>query len=168
MLTHYLTTVLAADPPTSGEDTIHPPVSLFRDLFPQFASVTDEQYAFWATQAVLVTGPLESCLGDRFDLATMLVTAHYLTQQGIGTGTESQMAAQGMGGFSRIKSGSLELQRDSTSRDASMGDWGTTAYGQRAFAMMRPCFSGPRVTGTGALCVGGFNGFSGRLRDWNF
>lgn len=135
-----------------------PPKDIFTELFPAFAAVTDDQHTFWSAQAVLVTEPLQACLGERMDLATMLVTAHYLTESGIGTGAESEMAAQGMGGFRRIKSGSIDLERgDSKSSDAS--SWSTTSYGARVWPMLRACVAGPRVTGTGTLCT--FPGYPG-------
>ncbi|WP_284279023.1 DUF4054 domain-containing protein, partial [Sphingobium jiangsuense] len=77
----------------------------FIAIFPSFAAVTDDAYAFWSAQAALVTGPMEGCLGAQMDLATMLATAHYLALAGIGAGAESEMAAQGASGFRRIKSG---------------------------------------------------------------
>ncbi|TCM21480.1 uncharacterized protein DUF4054 [Novosphingobium sp. PhB165] len=130
-----------------------PNKATFIAIFPAFAAVTDEQYAFWSAQAALITDPMEACLGARMDLATMLVTAHYLTQQGIGTGTEAEMAAQGASGFTRIKSGQLELQRsDSSGTDADGGDWATTSYGQRVWPMLSACAgSGPLVSGTGRV-----------------
>lgn len=129
-----------------------PPKATFTALFPAFAAVTDDQYAFWSAQAVLVTEPLQDCLGDRMDLATMLATAHFLAESGIGTGAESEMAAQGMAGFKSIKSGTLSLERGDSS--ISAGSWSTTSYGARVWPMLSACLAGPRVTGTGALpCV---------------
>jgi hypothetical protein len=128
-----------------------PPQDTFTGLFPAFAAVTAEQYAFWSAQAVLATGPLEGCLRQRMDLATMLATAHYLTEAGIGAGTESEMVAQGMGGFKRIKSGSLDLERGDAKAAEDAGPWGSTSYGLRLWPMLRACSIGPRVTGTGTL-----------------
>lgn len=135
----------------------------FIEVFPAFAAVTDTQYDFWSAQAALVTEPIETCLGDRMDLATMLATAHMLTESGVGTGAESEMAAQGMGGFKSIKSGTLSIERgDAKAADA--GAWGTSSYGLRLWPMLKACVSGPRVTGTGTLVGGcGFNGFAGPL-----
>ncbi|MGJ8477256.1 DUF4054 domain-containing protein [Sphingobium yanoikuyae] len=136
-----------------------PTKATFIAIFPAFAAVTDEAYVFWSAQAVLITEPLEACLGARMDLATMRATAHYLTQAGIGTGTESQMAAEGASGFKRIKSGTIDLERFDSSRAADMGDWGTTSYGQQVYPMLKACLAGPRVTGTGPVIGGcGFGG----------
>lgn len=97
-----------------------------------------------------VTEPLQSCLGDSMDLATMLATAHYLTEQGIGTGAESEMAAQGMSGFKRIKSGSLELQRGEGT-GGSPGKWSSTSYGARFFELTSGCVGGPGVARSGTV-----------------
>lgn len=131
-----------------------PPKADFIAIFPTFAAVTDEQYAFWSEQATLVTEPIADCLGQRMDLATMLVTAHYLVLAGIGAGAESEIAAQGTSGFKRIKSGSLELERGDADKASTMGEWGATSYGQRAWPMLSACLAGPRVAGTGTVPYG--------------
>jgi hypothetical protein len=141
-----------------------PDKTTFTGLFPGFAAVTDEQYAFWSAQAVLVTEPMQDCLADRMDLATMLATAHYLTESGIGTGAESEVAAQGMAGFKSIRSGSITLDRGDAKAASDAGAWGTSSYGLRLYPMLKACLSGPRVTGTGcAVACGGFNGYAGPL-----
>lgn len=136
--------------------------------FPAFAGVSPASVAVWHGQAVmLITESLTACLGSRADMATMLLTAHYLTLAGLGTGTEAQMAAQGMAGFKSIKSGSLSLDRGDISTKG--GEMGTTSYGARAWAMISPCLTGPRVTGTGCVVGGGvFNGFAGVLPPWGY
>jgi hypothetical protein len=131
-----------------------PTLDTFTGVFPAFAAATEEQYTFWSAQAVLVTEPLQDCLGDRMDLATMLVTAHYLTEQGIGAGAESEMAAQGMGAFKRIKSGTIDLERADKAESSDAGTWGATSYGVRAWPMLKACIAGPRVTATGSLPCG--------------
>ena len=141
-----------------------PAKTTFTGLFPAFAAVTDEQYTFWSGQAVLVTEPLQNCLGDRMDLATMLAIAHFLVESGIGTGAESEMAAQGASGFKSIKSGTISLDRGDVKTASDAGAWGTSSYGLRLYPMLKACLAGPRVTGTGALpCGGAFNGFAGPL-----
>lgn len=137
----------------------------FIAIFPAFAAVADEAYAFWSARAGRIVEPMQACLGDDADLAAMLLTAHLLTLQGIGTGAEAEMAAQGASGFKRIKSGTIELDRgDAASIGADMGEYGATSYGQQVFPMLKACLAGPRVTGTGAVIGGcGFNGFAGPL-----
>jgi len=143
-----------------------PDKDTFTALFPAFASVEQAAYDFWSAQAALITEPMQDCLGARMDLATMLVTAHYLTQQGIGTGTEAQVSAQGANGFKSIKSGSLSLERaDTTSTSEEAGDWGATSYGLRAWPMLSTCAgSGPIVSSTGRV-VGSF-GYQAGPMPW--
>lgn len=134
-----------------------PPKADFIAIFPAFAAVTDDAYAFWSAQAALVTGPMEGCLGAQMDLATMLATAHYLALAGIGTGAESEMAAQGASGFRRIKSGTIELERADSAGSGDGGEWAATSYGQRVWPMLKICVAGPLVTGTGTIpCAGGY------------
>lgn len=134
----------------------------FLTAFPSFAAVGVPTIALWKAQAELITSGLADCLGDRADMATMLLTAHYLTLAGVGTGAESEMAAQGMAGFKSIKSGTLSLDRGEVSTKG--GEFAATSYGARAWAMIAPCLAGPRVTGTGYVVGGcGFNGWAGPL-----
>lgn len=144
-----------------------PPLAQFTAAFPAFAAVTQETYDFWSTDAARQVEQFTDCLGDRIDLAAMRATAWLLTDAGIGTGTDAQMAAQGAQGFKSIRSGSLSLERgDSASADAA-GIYGTNAYGLAYWGMIKPCLAGPRVTGTGYLPGGcGFNGFAGTLPPW--
>lgn len=143
-----------------------PDLADFTARFPSFAGVSNDTYALWSADAAAITGAKESCLGDRIDLATMYLTAHYLTGVGIGTGAESEMAAQGAAGFKAIRSGSLSLERAEES-GADAGQFGTTSWGRQFWAMFRGCVSGPLVTGTGCLPYsGGFNGYAGPLPPW--
>lgn len=134
-----------------------PDKATFTSIFPPFAAVTDEAYTFWSARAARIVDPLQACLGDDADLAAMLITAHLLTLQGIGTGAEAEMAAQGASGFKRIKSGTIDLERTDSASAASMGEYGATGYGQQVWPMLKACVAGPRVTGTGALC--GYGGY---------
>ncbi len=141
-----------------------PDKATFTGIFPAFAAVSNEAYAFWSAQAALITEPLQDCLGARMDLATMRATAWYLTDAGIGTGAESEMAAQGASGFKRIKSGTIDLEKADAAPSQTAGVYGSNSYGVAFYAMIRPCIAGPRVTGTGAVVGGcGFNGFAGPL-----
>ncbi|QEH79940.1 DUF4054 domain-containing protein [Sphingomonas sp. C8-2] len=128
-----------------------PSKATFTGLFPAFAAVTSDQYTFWSARAGRVVDPIQTCLDEDADLACMLLTAHYLTQQGIGTGADAVAAAQGASGYKRIKSGSIDLERADAADSAGMGDYGTTSYGQRVYPMLKACLAGPRVTDTGVL-----------------
>jgi len=149
---------MAYTPPTKAD---------FIAIFPAFAAVEDAAYTFWSTRAARVVNGLQACLADDADLAAMLITAHLLTLQGIGSGAEAEMAAQGASGFKRIKSGTIDLERADNTPAAGMGEYGATSYGQQVWPMLKACVAGPRVTGTGSLCGGyGYNGFAGPLPPW--
>ncbi|KQX18416.1 MULTISPECIES: DUF4054 domain-containing protein [unclassified Sphingomonas] len=142
-----------------------PDKATFTGLFPAFAAVTTDQYAFWSARAGRIVDPIQACLADDADLACMLLTAHYLTQQGIGTGADAVASAQGASGFKRIKSGSIDLERDDSSADAAMGEYGATSYGKRVYPMLKSCLGGPRVTGTGVPVCGTWPyGYEGPIR----
>lgn len=128
-----------------------PNKATFIAAFPTFAAVSDDAYTLWSARAGRVIDPIQSCLGSDKDLAAMLLTAHYLTLQGIGTGAESEMAAQGASGFRRLKSGTLELDRGEAK--TSGGEFAATSYGQRVWPMIRACLGGPRVSATGSWPV---------------
>lgn len=125
-----------------------PDKAAFIAAFPAFAAIDDAPYALWSARAGRIVDQIATDLGDDADLAAMLLTAHYLTLQGLGTGTEAQLAAQGASGFIRFKSGSLELER-SPQAAAGAGDMASTSYGAQVWAMLRPFFAGPRIAGTG-------------------
>lgn len=141
-----------------------PDKATFLALFPSFAAVEAAAYAFWSDRAGRIIDPMQDCLGADTDLAAMLVTAHLLTLQGIGTGAEAEMAAQGASGFKSIKSGTITLERSDSTSATAMGEYGATSYGVQVWPMLRACVSGPRVTGTGTIC-GGY-GYGGPLRPW--
>lgn len=74
-------------------------------------------------------------------LGVMLYAAHVLTLDGLGTGTEAQLA-----GFKRLKIGSLELEA-SASIAAGSGPLYQTGYGRRFAELLR------RVRGPAILVV---------------
>lgn len=77
--------------------------------------------------------------------AIMLYAAHVLTLDGHGTGTEAQVAAEGLGDFQRIKSGSLDLTRFDRARGSDMSTYDATSYGKRFKELLRLNFAGPRI-----------------------
>lgn len=121
----------------------------FVAVFPSFAAVTETQYDFWAARAERV---VTDAFGDDQLFATELLTAHLLVLAGLGTGAEAQMAAQGASSFTRIKSGTIDLDRGA--RAATSG-YASTSYGSQFLPLLKMYLGGPRVTGTGTLpCYG--------------
>lgn len=146
-----------------------PDRTVFIGIYPAFAAVSSEAYAYWSTEAVRRIAHLEACLADGMNTAAMLAIAHLLTKAGIGTGTDAQMAAEGASGFKSIRSGSLSLERFDNSGDKAGGDWGTTSYGAELWPMLKACVAGPFVSSTGRLPGGcGFNGFAGPLPPYSY
>ncbi|WP_439538687.1 DUF4054 domain-containing protein [Sphingomonas sp.] len=138
-------------------------IEAFAAGFPAFAAITEDQYDFWATRAEAVTVSRESCLGDNMAYVTMLLTAHYLERGGIGTGAAAQAYANGMDGYTEVKSGSLSLKR-AENASPSGGVWTSTRYGAEAWPYLKACAGGPLVTDTGALPQSyGYNGWAGPL-----
>lgn len=132
-----------------------PTLEEFIALFPAFAATTPPQYDAWSAEAVALTEARQDCLAGRMNMATMLLTAHYLTLAGIGTGAESSVAAQGLSGFKSIRSGALSMERADGA--GSSGSLSSTSYGARAWALLKPCLTGPFVTATGTIpCGGGY------------
>ena len=84
---------------------VRPTKAEFTAIFTEFAAVSDTQFDYWIARAERV---ITDDFGDDQLHATQLLTAHYLTTQGLGAGVESQRASE-FGGATRVKSGSLEL-----------------------------------------------------------
>jgi hypothetical protein len=112
--------------------------------FPAFAAVDDSTITYWLDRAARTVD--QGWPEDDGPHARMLLAAHLMVQQGLGTGAEAEAYAAGAGGFKRLKSGALEIERG----DAG-GDLASTSYGAQFAALQRSIVAGPRVTGTGFL-----------------
>lgn len=84
--------------------------------------------------------------------ARSLLTAHYLVLDGIGQGTDAELAGLGLSGVSRLKSGSLDVSFSDTTSGVQLGGYDSTSYGRRFLALLRRNRGGPLITGNG--CVG--------------
>lgn len=131
-----------------------PSAADLKAAFPAFAAVEDATIVYWLDRAARVVD--QGWPEDDGPHARMLLAAHYLVQAGQGTGAEAEAFAVGAGGFKRVKSGALEVER----ADAKGGDLGSTSYGSQFAALQRVIRGGPRVTGTGTV------DFCGYLRAW--
>lgn len=143
MLTHLVALNILSAP--SGLSTI----------FPAFEDVDDDTITYWAARAARIVD--DSWPEEDREHARYLLTAHYLTQQGLGTGAEAEAAAAGASGFTRLKSGSLEIERAA----GNAGTYDSTSYGQQFAALLKAIRGGPRVTGTGTIAYG-----CGGFRSW--
>jgi hypothetical protein len=122
-----------------------PSATDLKAAFPAFAAVDDNTIAYWLDRAARTVD--QGWPEDDGPHAQMLLAAHLMVQQGLGTGAEAEAYAAGAGGFKRLKSGALEIERS----DAKGGDLASTSYGAQFAALQRAIVGGPRVTGTGAL-----------------
>lgn len=121
-------------------------------MFPAFAAVQDDTAQAWLDRAArtVTTAWPEA---DRKH-GEMLLAAHLMTLNGLGTGVEAEMAAQGMGSFKSMRSGSLSLDRGEAGDTAHMGEFGATQYGRQFWPLLRANAGGPRVTRSGTLTGG--------------
>lgn len=137
-----------------------PTAADLKAAFPAFAAVDDAPVDYWLTRAGRTVD--QSWPDEDGPHAQMLLAAHLLTQQGLGTGAEAEAFAAGATGFRRVRSGSLELERFMKEDTA---DADSTAYGRQFAVLLRTIKGGPRVTSTGALPCGTAYG-SGRIPGW--
>jgi hypothetical protein len=100
--------------------------------FPRFDAVADATLTVYLTEA-------QGWVSDEwvnqadYTQGQLLYAAHLLTLEGLGSGTEAELASQGLLGFKSITSGKLSVSRD-TGASSGSGESGTlmqTQYGKR-------------------------------------
>src|SRR5687768_1299820 len=106
--------------------------------FPAFADVDDAVVTFNITRA---NRSIDSSWteGD-YATAIMLLACHYMVLAGLGTGAEAAVNAQGLAGFTSIRSGSLSLSRGATSQGGGgevPAEYAGSVYGQQFYWLMR-------------------------------
>ncbi|PZR88360.1 MAG: DUF4054 domain-containing protein [Stutzerimonas stutzeri] len=107
-----------------------------KERFPAFSAVADAATDGAIGEAEHLTDA--SWPDDDRTLAVLLYAAHVLTLDGLGTGTEAQLA-----GFKRLKIGSLELEASAVA-SVTAGPLGQTGYGRR-FAELARRLRGPAI-----------------------
>jgi hypothetical protein len=117
--------------------------------FPRFADVPPASIEFWLTRAARAVD--DSWAEDDRDIGQMLLAAHYLTLQGLGTGAEAEAGANGTGDYRSIRSGAITLERFDRAKNGAQGELASTSYGRQWLALARANRGGPRVTATGTL-----------------
>lgn len=117
--------------------TLPTPTEL-KEHWPAFAAVSDTIVQYNIDRAARSVD--DTWTEGDYTVAVELLACHYMTLAGLGTGTEAEINANGMSGFSMIRSGQLTLQRAATS-GADGGDvpgqWGGSAYGRQFWYLMR-------------------------------
>lgn len=109
----------------------HPTPADLKARFPGFATVADAIVQAALDEAALQVGAGWASAAD-IRLGRLLLAAHVLTLDGQGSGAEAAAAASG--GFRRMRSGALELER---AADAGPGAPDSTGYGRRFLDLMR-------------------------------
>lgn len=121
-----------------------------KDAFAKFAAVADETVEFWLERARRMVD--SSWTEDDRAFAEMLLACHYMTTEGLGAGTEAQIAAEGLGDFTSVKSGQFSFTRkEAASGTEAADEIASTSYGRRWLALARANRGGARITPTGAI-----------------
>ncbi|MEP0316756.1 MAG: DUF4054 domain-containing protein [Hyphomonas sp.] len=97
--------------------------------FPAFADVTDAVIEAALVRARRVVD--DSWLADDRQEAEHLHAAHEMTMEGLGSTNEAQLA-----GFKKLKLGTLELERDTSTANYD-APYGQTTFGQRFRDILR-------------------------------
>ena len=100
--------------------------------FPGFGGVDPARLAGAIAEAQ--TRVDQTWLPGDFAIAIMLLAAHGLTLDGLGTGAEAASAAAGTLGFQSLRSGPLELQRGGRDASSCLAE---TTYGRRFLALLK-------------------------------
>ena len=140
--------------------TIPTPAAL-KAMYPAFAAVPDVTVQAHIDKAArsVDTSWTETDYSD----AIMLLACHNMVLAGLGTGAEAQVNAQGMAGFTTIRSGNLTLQRAATSQGGGSGGdapqpWNGTQYGIEFYWLLRRN-KPPMAVASGPVQVGYVSGW---------
>ena len=120
-------------------------VAAFKRRYPSFATVDNETVATYLADATADVGDW----GDLTDRATYLLAAHMMTLNGIGSGTEAEMANNGATGMTRLKSGAFEVAFSGAVNTKSA--YMVTRFGSQFYELLRRVKAGPIVTDSGVV-----------------
>lgn len=146
----HITIAIADDPAVLVFSGYAKPAPLhLQARFPAFADVSVDTIQYWLTDAErLVT---DSWVEGDYAIGLMLLAAHNMVLNGLGTGAEAAAAAAGASGYKVMRSGSLTLERFDAGSNTSQAGTGfaSTTYGAQFLQLLRANRGGPRVVGTG-------------------
>lgn len=118
--------------------------------FPRFAGVADATIEVHLEESRRMVDQ-SWCDGDQV-LGQLFYAAHSMTLDGLGTGTEAELAAEGLGDVQTLKSGSLSFTRKGGADDAGQaGEIASTTYGRRFLELLQKNRGGPRINPTGSV-----------------
>lgn len=116
-----------------------------KGLWPVFASVDDAAVQYWLDYAA------PAATWANGDHARMLLACHYMAVNGLGSGTQAQMAAGGATGIKSVSSGALSITFADNAASASAGSLSATSYGQQFATIARAYGGGALLTPSGTL-----------------
>lgn len=130
-----------------GSAYADPSAATLKAAFTKFASVADSTVEFWLDRARRHVD--QSWTEGDYAMGQMLLACHLMTLEGLGTGTEAQIAAEGLGDFTSVKSGQFSFTRGESA--AAGGSLGSTSYGRQWLALAKLNRGGARLTPTGSV-----------------
>lgn len=140
---------LAIRDDTAADGYVDATAADLKAAYPRFADVTDSVVEFWLERARRSVDT--SWTQDDYAMGQMLLAAHLMTLEGIGSGTEAELNAQGMGDFDSVRSGSFSFTRGKNSSGAASGTLKSTGYGRQFYALARANRGGARATSGGVI-----------------
>lgn len=137
-------------------------VADFRLRFPEFGiagtlagEVPDARIQLYLDDAVLFLEPYAECLGVKYDLAVMYLTAHYLTSNiqydSFGNIISPPAGAVLNGAVKRIKVGDIEKElnySNPSSSDSDSGSYSDTKYGRTFYDIAKNCLESNFICAT--------------------
>ena len=126
-----------------------PTATELKAAFPAFSGVPDDTVAYWIDRSASSVD--ESWTEADYPMAKMLLAAHEMVLNGLGTGTEAQIAASGLTGVKSMRSGSLSLDFGDSASVSATGGFAATSYGRRFAELLKRNRGGALVTPTGTI-----------------
>lgn len=150
--------------------TIPTPATL-RTKFPAFTAVPDATIQAYIDQAAGMID--QTWLETDYTYGIELYAAHLMVLAGLGTGAQAQAAAEGLLGYSTVRSGQLTLQRAATSQSGGgvPSPYDQTAYGIQFYWLARRNRPPVAVASDGVPVADGMYaplGSPARLYPWGY
>lgn len=115
-------------------------------LHPEFATVAEPTLNAYLKRAAASVDT--SWSETDFGHARMLLAAHLLTTNGLGSTAQAQAISDGSGEFRSMAIGQLRLERfDNKAASGASSGFSTTRYGREFLTLLRRNKGGPRVAG---------------------
>ena len=124
----------------------------FVSIWSEFGSVPPSVLTYWMGRAGRI---VDTRFGLDQDHATGLLTAHYLTINGLGDTEQAEMVKNGLAGIQRLRSASLHIEYSQASADAVFNnDYQFTTYGRQFYSLLRVAVSNIIIGNSGTMDIG--------------